>query len=63
MGALEVPLGKPRRRTAWEDNIKVKVRKKSENVDWNELTQNMVQWRTLVSMVTKLRVSQNKTIS
>jgi hypothetical protein len=48
-------LGRPRRR--WEDNNKMDVIKIGWNVvDWIHLSQDRDQWRTLVNVVTNLRV-------
>jgi hypothetical protein len=49
------PLGRPRRR--WEDNIKTDLRGIGwVGMDWIDLAQDRYQWKTLVNMVTDLRV-------
>jgi hypothetical protein len=48
-------LGRPRR--MWEDNIKMYLREIGlDEVNWIQLAQYRVQWRTSVSMVMNLRV-------
>jgi hypothetical protein len=50
------PLGRPRRR--WEDNIKIDFREIGWGVrEWNDLTQDLDQWRALLITVINLRVS------
>jgi hypothetical protein len=57
---MEKPEGKgrlrrPRRR--WVDNITMDLREIGwDSMDWNELVQDMDQWRALVNMAMKLRV-------
>jgi len=49
------PLGRPRRR--WVDNIRMDFQEVGfEYGDWIGLAQDRDRWRTLVSMVTNLRV-------
>jgi hypothetical protein len=49
------PLGRPRRR--WEDNIKMDLREIGiDEVNWNRLAQDRVQWRAFVNTVMNLRV-------
>ena len=49
------PLGRPRRRCV--DNIRVDLQEVGCGyVDWIELAQDRVKWRTLVSAVMNLRV-------
>ena len=49
------PLGRPRRRCV--DNIRVDLQEVGCGyVDWVELAQDRVKWRTLVSAVMNLRV-------
>jgi hypothetical protein len=46
------PLGRPRRRCV--DNIKIDLREIGrDGMDWIDLAQDRVQWRTLVNMVMK----------
>jgi hypothetical protein len=48
-------LGRPRSR--WVDNIKINLREiEWDGMDWIDLAQDRVQWRTLVNMVMNLRV-------
>ena len=52
------PLGRPRRR--WEDNIKMDLQEVGcGGMDWIELAQNRDRWRTLVTVVTNIRVPEN----
>jgi hypothetical protein len=49
------PHERPRHR--WEDNIKMCYRETGcENVEWSQMAQGRVQWRTFVNMKTKLLV-------
>jgi hypothetical protein len=49
------PLGKPRRR--WVDNIKMDLKETAwDGMDWIDLAQDSVQWRTLMNTVMNLRV-------
>jgi hypothetical protein len=49
------PPGRPRRR--WMNNIKMDLREiRWDGMDWNELAQDMDQWRALVNTVMNLRV-------
>jgi hypothetical protein len=49
------PLGRPRRR--WEDGIRKDIREiVLGGVDWIQLSQDMDQWRAVVSVVMNLRV-------
>jgi hypothetical protein len=49
------PLGRPRRR--WEDNIKMNPRETGiDGLNWIQLAQDRVQWRTFVNTVMKLGV-------
>jgi hypothetical protein len=49
------PLGRPRRR--WEYNINMDFREIGiDGVNWIQLAQDMVQWRTCVNTVMNLRV-------
>ena len=57
-GAYRVLVGKPegrkplgKRRSGWEDNIKM-----DEETDWIDLAQNRDRWCVLVSVVMNLRV-------
>jgi hypothetical protein len=53
------PLERPRRR--WDDNIKMNLREISINgVNWIQLAQERVQWRTFVNTVMNLRGSIKK---
>jgi hypothetical protein len=48
-------LGRPRRR--WEDHIKMDLRETGiDRVNWIQLTQDRVQWRACVKVVTNFRV-------
>jgi hypothetical protein len=48
-------LGRTRRR--WEDNIKMDLQELGcEGMDWIELAQDMVRWRSLVNAVMNIRV-------
>jgi hypothetical protein len=48
-------LGRPRRR--WEDNIKTDLRETGIDwVNWIQLAQDRIQWRTCVNTVMDLRV-------
>jgi hypothetical protein len=50
------PPGRPRHR--WENNIKMAFKGTScQNVDWVQLAQDRVQWRAVLNMAMKLRVS------
>jgi hypothetical protein len=50
------PPGRPRRR--WVNNIKIDLREIGWNaVDWIDVAQDRVQWRTLVIKVLNLRVA------
>ena len=52
------PLGRPRRR--WEDNIKMDLQEVGYGVmDWIELAQDRVRWRSFVNAVMNFRVPQN----
>jgi hypothetical protein len=46
------PLGSPR----WEDNIKMDLQEIKWGVDWNDLAQDRIKWRSLVNTVMNLRV-------
>ena len=49
------PLGRPRRR--WVDNIRMDLQEVGCGyMDWIELAQDRIRWRTLVSAVMNLRV-------
>jgi hypothetical protein len=49
------PLGRQRRR--WVDNIKIDLREiEFIGMDWNDLAQDMDEWRALVSTVMNIRV-------
>jgi hypothetical protein len=49
------PLG--RRRSRWEDNIKMDLREIGwDSMDWIDLAQNRDQWRSLMNTVMKFRV-------
>jgi hypothetical protein len=49
------PQGRPRRR--WVDSIKMDLRETGwDGMDWNDLAQDMEQWRALVNTVMNLRV-------
>jgi hypothetical protein len=49
------PLGRPRRR--WEDGIRMDLKEIGlGSVDWIRLSQDMDQWRAVVSAVMNLRV-------
>jgi hypothetical protein len=49
------PLGRPRRR--WENNIKPDLREIGiDGENWNQLAQDMAQWRDFVNTVMNLRV-------
>jgi hypothetical protein len=49
------PLGRPRCR--WEDNVRIDLREVGwKGVDWTNLAQDIVQWRTVVNTVINLRV-------
>jgi hypothetical protein len=51
----KISLGRSRRR--WEDNIKVYLKEiVYENMDWVQVAQDDVQWRTLANTVMNLRV-------
>jgi hypothetical protein len=53
------PLGRPRRR--WENNIKMDLRETGiDGVNWIQLAQDRVQWRTFVNTVMNLRVPYRK---
>jgi hypothetical protein len=50
------PLGRPRPR--WEDNMKMDLQEVGcGGMDWIELAQDRVRWRSLVNAVMNLRVS------
>jgi hypothetical protein len=55
------PVGRPRRR--WENNIKMDLQEVGVVRDWMELAQDTDRCRTLVSMVTNLRVPKMRGIS
>jgi hypothetical protein len=49
------PLGRPRRR--WEDNIKMDLGEIGiDGANWNQLSQDRVQWRVFVNTVMNLWV-------
>jgi hypothetical protein len=49
------PLGRLTRR--WENNIKMDLREKEiDGANWIRLTQDRIQWRYCMNMVTNLRV-------
>jgi hypothetical protein len=50
------PLGRPRRRCRWEDNIKIDLREIGfGDVDWINLAQDRDRWRAIVNTVMNLR--------
>jgi hypothetical protein len=50
-------LGKPR--CTWEDNIKINLRETGwGGKDWNDLAQDMNQWRALAKKLMNIRVSK-----
>jgi hypothetical protein len=52
------PLGRPRLRWRWEDNIIIDLREIGiDGANWIQLAQDRVQWRTCVNTVMNLRVS------
>jgi hypothetical protein len=54
----KTPLGRPWGR--WVDNIKMDLRERGwGGMDWIDMAQDRVQWRTLVNTVMNLRVPQN----
>jgi hypothetical protein len=51
------PLGRPRRRWRWEDNIKMDLQEVGVGCgDWIESAQDRDRWRAIVSAVKNLRV-------
>jgi hypothetical protein len=51
------PLGRPRRRTRWESNIKMDLKEVGlGGMDWIDLAEDRDRWRALVNAVMNLRV-------
>ena len=58
------PLGRPRPRRRWEDNIKMDLQEVGGGCEeWMELAEDRDRWRALVSTVMNLRVPKMRVIS